>query len=337
MKKRGVGIAAAQYPTGLAGGGDVSQAYVKVNPDGTTDLFVGSVDIGQGCKTVLAQMAAEELGIPYEQVRVHNQGTDTSPICFGTFASRVTYAAGNAVVEAAREARSMLFEAAAPALQSTPEALEVSEGRIFVRDDPGRSIGFRDVANMANIFMKKMIVGQGLFARDHSATDPDTGACDPFCTMAWAAQWVEVEVDTDTGEVEVLRMVSAFDVGRAINPMLVEGQIEGGAVMGMGAALMEDLYPHYPTPEGQPTNLNTYVIPTARDVPEKMESVIVECPSTAGPHGAKGIGEMTANVPAPAIVSAIHDAVGVWIDEIPVTPERLLRALEKAASQGERE
>jgi len=332
MKKRGVGIAAAQYPTGLAGGGDVSQAYVKVNPDGTADLFIGSVDIGQGSKTVLAQMAAEELGIPYEWVRVHNQGTDTSPICFGTFASRVTYATGNAVVEAAREARSILFEVAAPSLQATPEALDAADGKIFVRDDPGRSIGFRDVANMANIFMKKMIVGQGLFARDHSATDPDTGACDPFCTMAWAAELVEVEVDTDTGQVEVLRMVSAFDVGGAINPMLVEGQIEGGAVMGMGAALMEDLYPHYPTPEGQPTNLNTYVIPTAVDIPKKMESVIVECPSTAGPYGAKGIGEMTANVPAPAIVSAIHDAVGVWIDEIPVTPERLLRAFEKADS-----
>jgi CO/xanthine dehydrogenase Mo-binding subunit len=235
-------------------------------------------------------------------------------------------------VEASREARSILFEVAAPSLQATPEALDAADGKLFVRDDPGRSIGFRDVANMANIFMKKMIVGQGLFARDHSATDPDTGACDPFCTMAWAAQLVEVEVDTDTGQVEVLRMVSAFDVGGAINPMLVEGQIEGGAVMGMGAALMEDLYPHYPTPEGQPTNLNTYVIPTAVDIPKKMESVIVECPSTAGPYGAKGIGEMTANVPAPAIVSAIHDAVGVWIDEIPVTPERLLRALEKADS-----
>ena len=128
MKKRGVGIAAAQYPTGLAGGGDVSQAYVKVNADGTTDLFVGSVDIGQGCKTVLAQIAAEALGIPYEWVRVHNEGTDTSPICFGTFASRVTYAAGNAVLEAAREARSILYEAAAPALQVQPDALEASDG-----------------------------------------------------------------------------------------------------------------------------------------------------------------------------------------------------------------
>jgi CO/xanthine dehydrogenase Mo-binding subunit len=332
MKKRGAGIAVAQYPTGLAGGGDVSQAYVKVNPDGTTDLFVGSVDIGQGCKTVLAQIAAEALGVPYEWVRVHNEGTDTSPICFGTFASRVTYATGNAVLEAAREARSILLEAAAPALQATPDALEASDGKIFVRDDPGRSLGVRDVANMAAIFMKKLVVGRGLFARDHSSTDPDTGACDPFCTMAWAAQFVEVEVDTDTGEVEVLRMVSAFDVGRAINPMLVEGQIEGGALMGLGAALMEDLHPQYPTPEGQPTNLNTYVIPTAMDVPKEMESVIVECASTGGPYGAKGIGEMTANVPAPAIVSAIHDAVGVWIDEIPVTPERLLRALENADS-----
>jgi CO/xanthine dehydrogenase Mo-binding subunit len=123
--------------------------------------------------------------------------------------------------------------------------------------------------------------------------------------------------------------VSAFDAGRAINPLLVEGQIEGGAIMGMGAALMENLYPRYPSMEGQPSNLNTYVIPTAADIPEQMESVIVECASSGGPYGAKGIGEMTSNLPAPAIVGAIHDAVGVWIDEIPVTPERMLRALQE--------
>ncbi len=329
MKKRGIGVAASHFPTGIAGGGDVTQAILKVKPDGSADLIVSCVDLGQGSKTVLAQIAAEELGIPYERVNVNNQGTGTGPVCFGSFASRVTYAAGNAVIEAAREARSILFEAAAPGLQAIPEQLSAAEGRIFVRDDPGRSVAFDDMASTASILMKKMIIGHGQFARDRSPPDPETGECDHFCTLAWGATLAEVEVDTETGEVEVLKLVSAFDTGRAINPLLVEGQIEGGAIMGMGAALMENLYPRYPSMDGQPSNLNTYVIPTALDIPEQMEAVIVECASSGGPYGAKGIGEMTSNIPAPAILGAIHDAVGVWIDEIPVTPERMLQALEE--------
>ena len=329
MKKRGVGVAASHFPTGISGGGDATQAILKVNPDGSADLIVSCVDVGQGSKTVLAQIAAEELGISYERVNVNNQGTDTGPLCFGTFASRVTYAAGNAVIEAARKARSILFEAAAPGLQATPAELSAAEGRIFVRDGPDRSVAFDDVASTASILMKKMIIGHGQFARDRSTPDPETGECDHFCTLAWGATLAEVEVDTETGEVQVLKLVSAFDTGKAINPLLVEGQIEGGAIMGMGAALMENLYPGYPSMDGQPSNLNTYVIPTAPDVPEQMEAVIVECASSGGPYGAKGIGEMTSNVAAPAILGAIHDAVGVWIDEIPVTPERMLRALEE--------
>lgn len=334
MKKRGIGVAASHYPTGAAGGGDATQAILKVNADGSADLIVSCVDMGQGVKTVLAQIAAEELGIPYERVKVNNQGTDTGPLCFGSFASRVTYAAGNAVIEAAREVRSVLFEAAAPLLQATPEELSAAEGRIFVRDAPERSMAFDDVASTAGILMRKMIVGHGSFSRDRSPPDPETGACDHFCTLAWGATLAEVEVDTETGEVQVLKLVAAFDAGRAINPLLVEGQIEGGAMMGMGAALMENLYPQYPSLEGQPTNLNTYVIPSAADLPDEMEAVIVECASSGGPYGAKGIGEMTASVASPAILGAIHDAVGVWIDEIPVTPERLLRALEEKGGPG---
>ncbi len=328
MKKRGVGVAASHFPTGVAGGGDVTQAILKVNPDGAADLIVSCVDLGQGAKTVLAQIAAEELGIPYQRVHVNNQGTDTGPLCFGSFASRLTYAAGNAVIEAAREARSILFEVAAPALQASSEELSAAEGRIFVRDDPDRSVAFDDMASTA-VLMKKMIVGHGLFSRDRSLPDPETGACDHFCTLAWGSTLAEVEVDTETGEVQVLKLVSAFDAGKAINPLLLEGQIEGGTIMGMGAALMENLYPRYPSMDGQPSNLNTYVIPTAPDIPEQMEAVIVECASSGGPYGAKGVGEMTASVASPAILGAIHDAVGVWIDEIPVTPERLLRALEE--------
>jgi CO/xanthine dehydrogenase Mo-binding subunit len=141
----------------------------------------------------------------------------------------------------------------------------------------------------------------------------------------------EVEVDTDTGEVELLRLVTSYDVGRAINPMLAEGQIQGGGAMGVGAALSEELHPYFPSIDHMPDNLGDYSIPTAMDVPE-ITTVIHECPSTNGPFGAKGMGEMTANSPAPAIINAIHDAVGIWITELPASPERILRALDEQKS-----
>ncbi|MHB0870610.1 MAG: xanthine dehydrogenase family protein molybdopterin-binding subunit [Chloroflexota bacterium] len=330
MKKRGVGIAVGLYPTGMSGGGDSTQAIVKVQPDGTADLIVGSVDIGQGCKTVLAQMCAEELGIRYEDVKVVNHDTDICPLCFGTFASRVTFVAGNAVVQAAREARSILLEVAAADLDAAPENLVAAGGKISVRGAPDRSVAMGSVAGKAIFGLRKVVVGRGHFMRDPSRPDPDTGQTDPFATLAWSAVLAEVEVDTETGEVKVLRLAASYDVGKAINPLQVEGQIEGGAAMGLGAALMEQLHPYFPSLEWQPTTFSDYVIPSAMDVPD-LRSAIVECPSTEGPYGAKGIGEMTANAPAPAIVNAIHDAVGVWIDQLPATPERVLRALAEKA------
>jgi len=331
MKKRGTGIAVAEYPNGACGGGDLSQAIVKVRADGSVDLFFGSPDLGQGSQTVMAQVAAEELGVRYDQVKVYNRDSDTTPFSFGTGASRVTFYDSNAVAQAAGEARAILFEVAAPDLKASPEELVASEGTISVRGDPKRSIPIALVAHKANSVMRKVVVGRGSYMPAVSEPDPETGACDPFCTLAWGAVLAEVEVDTETGEVEVLRLVCVYDVGKAINPLLVEGQIEGGAVMGMGAALMENLYPYYPSLEWAPRTLGEYVIPTAVDIPDIQEE-IVECPSTGNVYGVKGIGEMTANPPGPAIVNAIHDAIGVWINEIPVTPEKVLKALEKKAA-----
>ena len=328
MKKRGIGIAASLYPTGMSGGGDSSQAQVKVQPDGTAVLTVGACDIGQGAKTVLAQMVAEVLGIQYEQVKVVNDDTDNCPLSFGTFASRVTYIDGNAVVEASENARDILFEVAAGMLEASPEDLVAEEGNIFVKGSPTQFQPIGEVAGAATFGMRKLVVGLGHYMRDPSAPDSETGQVDPFCTLAWAAALAEVEVDTETGEVEVLRLVTSYDVGKAINPMLSEGQIEGGAAMGVGAALTEQLHPRYPSLEHMPTNLGDYAIPTTLDIPD-IQAVIHECPSTHGPFGAKGIGEMTANSPAPAIINAIHDAVGIWITELPANPEKVLRTLDE--------
>jgi CO/xanthine dehydrogenase Mo-binding subunit len=146
--------------------------------------------------------------------------------------------------------------------------------------------------------------------------------------MAYGSTIAEVEVDTDTGEVTVLKLVSAYDCGKAINPMLVEGQIDGGAAMGLGSALLEELHPYYPTLDHYPKGFFSYMMPTARDVPD-LEAVVVEMNSESGPYGAKGIGEMTANSQAPAIVNAIYDAVGIWVTDIPATPEKVLRLLDE--------
>ena len=325
--KRGKGISAVWYSTGMSGGGDPSQVVVKMRPDGSVDVLIGSVDIGQGARTIVRQIAAQELGVPLEKVNVTAVDSDTSPLDTGTFASRVTHQTGNATILAAREARQVLFEVAAGQLGVKPEQLEAKDDKIVVRDFPEQAIPIADVAGQATWNERKIIAGRGVFGWPVAAVDPDTGQGEPLHTMAYGATVAEVEVDTETGWVKVLKLASAYDCGKAINPMLVEGQIDGGAAGGLGSALMEELHPYYPTLDHYPTGFFSYMIPTAKDLPE-LDAVVVEMGSRTGPYGAKGIGEMTANTQAPAIINAIHDAVGVWITNLPATPEKVLRALE---------
>jgi CO/xanthine dehydrogenase Mo-binding subunit len=332
-KKRGKGIAAVWYSTGMSGGGDPSQVVIKMRPDGSVDVLIGSVDIGQGARTIVRQIAAQELGVPIDKVNVTAVDSDSSPLDTGTFASRVTHQTGNATLEAARETRQVLFEVAAAQLGVTPEQLEAKDDRIVVRGFPEQAIPIADVAGRATWEERRIIAGRGAFGWPVAQVDPDTGEGEPLHNMAYGATVTEVEVDTETGEVKVLKLVSAYDCGKAINPMLVEGQIDGGAAMGVGSALMEELHPYYPTLDHHPTGFFSYMIPTARDIPE-LDAVIVEMGSKTGPYGAKGIGEMTANSQAPAIINAIHDAIGVWITDLPATSEKVLRALEGLPPRG---
>jgi CO/xanthine dehydrogenase Mo-binding subunit len=331
-KKRGTGISAVWYPTGMSGGGDPSQALIKMQPDGSVDVLLGTVDIGEGMRTVMRQIAAEELGVPIERVSVTLVDTDSSPLDTGTFASRATHQTGNAVLQAAAEARQVLFEVAAGQLGVEADELSLEDDIVVVRDRPEQAIPIADVANHATWSERKFIAGRGAFGWAVADVDPETGEGEPLHTMAYGATLAEVEIDTETGEVKVLKLVSAYDCGHAINPLLVEGQIDGGAAMGLGSALMEELHPYYPTLEHHPTGFFSYMLPTAKDVPQ-LEAVVVEMNSDTGPYGAKGIGEMTANSQAPAIINAIHDAIGVWITDIPATSEKVLRAIE--ASKGE--
>ena len=326
MKKTGKGMAAAFYPIGLSGGGDPSQAIVKMNADGTADLVLGSVEIGQGSRTILAQIAAEELGIDYDLINVLDTDTDLGPFCMGTNASRVTFIAGNAVIDAARDAKRLLFETVSDDLNATPEEMESVDGMIRVKADPERCISVADAAGKATFAKGILVAGRGAHMKSPTGSDPETGACEPCYTVSYAAVHAEVEVDTDTGVVEVTKLFSVNDIGKAINPALAEGQAEGGVGMGLGAALMENRNPSYPSMEHVPSSLSEYIIPTFMDMPE-MDVSFIEVPSDGGPYGARAIGEMSSNAQAPAIVNAIYDAVGVRITSLPATPEKVLRAL----------
>ncbi len=327
-KKRGIGIAAIWYSTGMSGGGDPSQAIVKMQPDGSVDVLIGTVDIGQGVRSIVRQIAAQELGVPIEKVNVTLVDTDTSPLDTGTFASRATHQTGNAVLLASREARQVLFEVAAAQLGVEPDKLEARDGMVVVRDFPEQAIPIADVASHATWVERKLIAGRGVYGWPVADVDPETSKGEPLHNMAYGCTVAEVEVDTETGWVKVLKLVSAYDCGKAINPLMAEGQIDGGSAMGLGSALMEELHPYYPTLDHYPTGFFSYMVPTAKDVPA-LDSVIVEMGSETGPYGAKGIGEMTANSEAPAIINAIYDAIGVWITDLPATPEKVLRAIEE--------
>ena len=333
-KLRGTGIAAVNYPTGINLGGDPTHALIHSTTTGTFVITLSSSDLGQGLKTVLAQIGAEALGVPFENVLIDTADSDTGPHCMGTFASRTTHRAGNAIIMAAQEARKVMLEVAADELEARPDDLETDgKGNIFVKGSPQRAINIVNVALAAHFKYGKTISGRGIFMKPKSDVDPETGKMDPDSTQAHACTVAEVEVDTETGEVTVLSLKSAYEIGRAVNPALVEGQIRGGSVMGMAHALMETTAPYYPAPDFAPGSFSEYILPGPGDIP-LVESVLLEYPSANGPYGVKGVGEMTANSPIPAICNAIYRACGVRITELPVTPEKVLRGLEERSRQG---
>jgi CO/xanthine dehydrogenase Mo-binding subunit len=328
-KVRGTGIAAVHYPTGMNLGGDPSQALIHATTTGTFVISLSSTDLGQGLKTVLAQIGAEALGLPVENVMIDTADTDTGPHCMGTFASRDTHRVGNAIIMAANEARQVMMEVAAEELEVSAADLEPDgQGNIQVKGVPDRAINIVDLALAAHFKYGKSISGRGMYMKPKSDVDPETGKMDPDSTEAHACTVAAVEIDTETGEVTVLSIKSAYEIGRQVNPALVEGQIRGGSLMGMSHALYETTAPYYPAIDHSPGSFSEYLMPGPTELPQ-IESVVLEYPSSTGPYGVKGVGEMTANPPIPAIVNAIYNAVGVRITELPVTPEKILRGLEE--------
>ena len=228
-------------------------------------VTLSATDLGQGLRTVIGQIAAETLGVPFEEIVIDTADTDTGPHDMGTFASRATHRVGNAVIAAATEARQALLDVAAEELEAPVDDLEIDgQGNIMVRGVPARSVKVAEIASLAQFKYGRTISGRGIYMKPKSEVDPETGAMDPDSTEAHACTVAEVEVDTETGEVTVLSIRSAYEVGRQVNPALVQGQIVGGAWMGMSHALYETTAPYYPAPDHSPRDFSEYLMPGPR-------------------------------------------------------------------------
>jgi CO/xanthine dehydrogenase Mo-binding subunit len=325
----GTGMASVNYPTGMNLGGDPSQALIHSTTTGNFVITLSSVDLGQGIKTVARQIAAETLGIPTENVMIDTADTDTGPHCMGTFASRGTHRIGNAVKMAAAEAREVMLQVAAEELEVDADDLETDgSGFIKVKGSEEKKIFVVDVALAAHFKQGQTIAGRGMFLKPTSIPVAETGEMNPASTHAHACTVAEVIVDDETGIVEVTKLTNTYEVGRAMNPAMALQQIEGGAWMGISHALFETTEPYYPSRDHGPTSFSSYLMPGPADLAE-IESVIIERPADNGPYGAKGIGEMTANSPIPAIANAIENACGVRLEKMPFTPERILKELDQ--------
>ncbi|MGE5262445.1 MAG: xanthine dehydrogenase family protein molybdopterin-binding subunit, partial [Acidobacteriota bacterium] len=305
--------------TGLGGGAaDKSGAEVEVFEDGTAEVRTSAAEIGQGLPNVLAQITAEELGLPVERVRVLLSDTDLTPDGGPTTASRQTVVTGNAARFASKGMREILAKAASERLDAAPEQLYFRDGQVGV---DGRRVPFERVVEWARA------EGRATKYR-HEYLAPETRDLgqggDMHFAFSYAAQAALVEVNTNTGEAHVLKVITATDVGRAINPLALEGQVEGGIVMCIGNALTEE----YIVEKGRvwTDRLARYKMPGIKHAPE-IVSFIVEDESSAGPYGAKGVGEISSIPTTPAIVNAIENAVGVRIYTLPVDQDKLLRAM----------
>lgn len=324
--RRGVGLACMNHVSGNRSGDnfDGSTSLLRFQEDGKLCLYHGESDMGQGASTVLAQIAAETLGIPVEDVLVMPLSTDTSPFCFGSYSSRVTTVAGKAVELAAREVRRQLLAVAEDHLEIAAEDLDIEEGRIFAKGYEQKGISVAEACRLA-IRTRKTVPLTAYLAYD----PPTQGADQDFygdysSAYTYAAQAVEVEVDTETGQVRILRVAAAHDVGFAVNPLGVKGQIYGGVAQGGGWALYENLA--YQEGRLLTTSLRQYHLMTISDMPE-VEPILVESMDPVGPYGAKGVGEPSLIPMPPAIANAIQDAVGVRIRDLPITSEKVFFAL----------
>ncbi|MES9888398.1 MAG: molybdopterin cofactor-binding domain-containing protein, partial [Candidatus Sedimenticola sp. 6PFRAG1] len=322
-RKRGRGMAGSWYGIARTAAMDRAGAWVELDDGGTAKVVTGVTEIGEGILTVLAQVAADELGIRPEDVTLGDNDTARAPEAAHAGATRQTYMIANAVALAARDTRAKFDREVAAFWEVEPELIEAANGQIWARGTDLR-MTMAEAVDICKNQRGYVAVGSGSYTAHHSGLAPITGEGKPWQAYVFGCQVAEVEVDTVTGEVQVLGVWAAHDVGRAVNPRGVEGQIEGAVVQALGQALMEE----YKTVDGHSTtdSFAKYILPTSLDVP-RINSIIVEDPDPLSPLGAKGIGEPALVPTVPAIMNAIYDAIGVRITNLPATPEKILAAL----------
>jgi xanthine dehydrogenase molybdenum-binding subunit len=332
--KRGIGFGSQPvWVSGCMGFPDIyehSGAIIKLNPDGTANLSNATVDMGSGQITSLCQIAAEELGLKAEQVRMTYADTDTVPFDAPSHASRVTYSAGTAVKAAAAQVKQRLMEVAAIMLEESTENLELRDGHVHLRGSDTK-LSISEVATRAESpFVWMTEQGPVPTTIEEKGTIIGVSSMAPASNPSPSSvEFVEVEVDTETGEVKVCDVVFAHDIGKVINPNAAEGQVEGGFQQGMGYALMEEIQFDGETGACLTGDFLDYKIPTAVEMPSRIESIFIESDEPTGPFGAKSLSEPCCTVPAPAIANAIYNAVGVRVRELPITPEKILAGLGK--------
>lgn len=328
MKKQGRGIATIMFGFGYGEGfPDHSIASAEIEGSGTILIRTAAADVGQGVLTVITQIAAEVLKVKPEVIRIIPGDTHLTKSSGSTSATRQTFFTGNAVKEASGGLLSNIYHYASIEFRSTHVELEMEEGFIFRKDNPNNKLSYWELAKKVKEERGDSLQAEASFFPHTDKPDPKTGQGEKlYVAYTFVTQVVDVEVDIDTGIVQVLKVYTTADIGKAINPQNVEGQIEGGTVQGIGMALMEEQV----IKEGITLNpdLTGYLIPTSMDTPH-FTTRLVENEDSEGPFGAKGIGEPATIATAPVIANAIYDAIGIRIFDLPITPEKILKALKE--------
>jgi CO/xanthine dehydrogenase Mo-binding subunit len=334
---RGIGMGCSIHITAssTASEKDHSGSIIKMSEDGMVSIYKSSPDIGTWSNTAIAQIVAEELGIEINRINVVTMDTEITPIDVGSFASRVLFMNGNAARKAAQEMRKRLFRAVAENLEANIEDLKVRKGWVYIKGNPQIGMAYEDAVRRSDGKIGDCIIEEYEYIPPAELLNAETGYSNISAAYSFGAQVAEVEVSKETGAVSVISIASAQDVGRAINPLAIEGQLEGSVVQGIGFALTE----RYAYEEGQVLNADfrDYKVPTTKDIPQldKIKTILVETVDEEGPFGAKGVGELGLNPTAAAIANAIYDATGIQMRDLPMTSEKIYLALEGMGGRGD--
>lgn len=324
----GLGIASLIHCSGayVYADGDFSAAFVKVYHDGQVEVSCGSADIGTWSNTTLSQIAAEVLGVPLKDVTMLSMDTESTPVDMGSWGSRTIFTAGNAVLKAAKDSKEQILEGAAKLLKCEASLLNIREveGVVSVVDPKGSSVSLGEAVLASSSRIGQSVYGRGHYEPDTELINRQFGTGNIAAAYTFAAQAVELSVEQDTGKVKLLNLVGAHDVGQAINPIAVEGQIEGGIVQGVGYGLMEKH--KYDNGRVVTASLMDYKIPTAMDIPH-IVPIMVDSEDKEGPFGAKGVGEPGLVPVAPALANAVYNATGVLVKNLPLNPENVFFAI----------